>query len=85
MEATNSSFRYVEYTGPDAADVLVTLLMNLAHGGAGEGGEVIDGGSETQIKGAHERVVGFMPNQQTDEEEGEEDAERTVERGPEPG
>lgn len=75
-----SSFKYVEYNGEDAADVLVTLLMNLAHpelaGPHGEQeGSVIETPSETEL---HERVVGFTPNEikdEDDDEEGQPDGE----------
>jgi len=70
-KTTLPSFRYVEYTGEDASDVLVTLIMNLAHPNGAPEGEVHEGGSETEIKDTAERVIGFVPNPDKEEEEDE--------------
>lgn len=69
MTETNSSFRYVEYRGDDAADVLVTLLMNLRHADAEGEREVHDGGSETARHAEPERIVGFQPNPEEEHDE----------------
>ena len=62
--AATPTFRFVEYEGEDAADVLVGLLMNLKHGGPG-------GDEEHEVTSETERVIGFQPNPK--DEGGEED------------
>lgn len=71
---TLPSFKYVEYTGADAADVLVTLIMNLSHpDGPPDDKEVHEGESSVERHPSTERVIGFVPNPQEEEEEVGED------------
>lgn len=68
-----SKFKYVQYEGDDASDVLVTLLMNLNYpSGVGEDGEVHEHESSV-ADGAEkpERIVGFAPNPEEEEDEDE--------------
>jgi len=71
MDTTTSSFKYVEYTGDDAPEVLVTLLMNLSRVGLEAADEVHEGESITEVKDQSERVVGFVPNADDGEDEDE--------------
>lgn len=63
-----STFKYIEYSGDDASDVLVSLLMNLAHPelASGEEVEVRENESTTQVK---DTPVGFTPNDVEDDED----------------
>ena len=61
MSATDSSFKYIEYTGDDAADVLVNMIVNITKL------ELEAGLEERPEHGRHaapetDRVVGFSPN-----------------------
>lgn len=60
-----NSFKYIEYTGDDSADVLVSLLMNLAHpelAASGHDGEDSDVTSTTEIQ--KPPSMGFQPNEE---------------------
>lgn len=65
-----TGFRFIEYSGEDAGDVLVSLLMNLAHPelAAGNGGEPEVHEIDSLVDGP--RLIGFQPNSK---DEGEED------------
>ena len=71
-----NSFKYIEYSGDDAADVLVSLLMNLAHpelaSGRGGGPDKVDAMSQSEIPSSKPVALGFQPNE-SDDEEGNED------------
>lgn len=65
-----TAFRFIEYNGDDAGDVLVSLLMNLAHpelarSGGPEVEEVMSDVSKPVT------VIGFVPNPPQDEDEEE--------------
>ena len=66
-----SSFKFIEYKGEDASDVLVSLLMNLEYPQVGDKNdpEVHDGESVTEVKDPEDRIVGFTANPSVDEDE----------------
>lgn len=56
-----SSFKFIEYKGEDASDVLVSLLMNLEYP------------QVTEVKDPEDRIVGFTANPSVGEEDEVED------------
>ena len=66
-----SSFKFIEYKGEDASDVLVSLLMNREYPQVGEKDEpeVHEGESIKEVKDPEDRIVGFTANPSVDEDE----------------
>ena len=73
-----SSFKFIEYKGEDASDVLVSLLMNLEYPQVGDKNdpEVHDGESVTEVKDPEDRIVGFTANPSVGDDDEDEDEDK---------
>lgn len=65
MPETPPTFRYVEYTGPDAGEVLINILVQVSKleldaGTRNAVHDMTDEQDQPSIQG--ERIVGFQPN-----------------------
>lgn len=71
MSATSSSFKFIEYTGEDAADVLVNMIVHITRLELESGEPHYGDDEEPHTK--TERVVGFTANPEVEPVELEEE------------